>query len=365
MNQSEKDVLYLCACALRGQAADPERIGKMDLSQVYEISSRHKITGIITQTLSGTKEDLNNFIQTCAGSIRRAYFFENAWKNVREELEKAGIWYMPLKGAVLQHYYPVFGMREMTDYDVLIDPGRTADIKEIMENLGYQIHSYDMYNHDVYIKPPVLNFEMHRALFAFYDGDKLYKYYQNLEERLIPKEGHEYTMSPEDQYIYIVAHSYKHYYSEGMGLRPLFDIYLYLQKEKPDSAYVDAETEKMGIQKFEHLIRSLSVHLIEGGSLTPEEEESLEYILSSGHYGSYENQISNQIGESRWGKLGYVLQRLSVPINPKDNRYKYFADYYPLFYRHKILLPLLPVYRVLRSIKSGSFSREADVFRKA
>ena len=91
--------------------------------------------------------------------------FRAALAGIKQHLEAEGIWYLPLKGAYLQDLYPVFGMREFSDHDVLIDETRAADVKSIMEKLGYTAEHYAVSNHDVYVKPPFLKFEMHRALF--------------------------------------------------------------------------------------------------------------------------------------------------------------------------------------------------------
>ncbi len=363
MNKSEEDVIYLCAYALGGLTADLTKIQNMDLDQVYQISMFHKISGVVSAAViaSGVKKDC--FIQASAAGIRRAILFQSAWETVRVELEKAGIWYMLLKGSVMQDYYPSFGMREMTDYDVLVDSTRMKDIKGIMEGLGYRFLSYDEYNHDIYIKPPILNFEMHRALFADYDGDNLHRYYTQIEEKMIRRNQYEYILKPEDLYIYLIAHDYKHFYDEGMGLRPLLDVYLFLKKEHLDFDYIDSETGKMEIRDFEHMIRAISFHLMEGGELSPDEEKCLEYILFSGHYGNYDQHISNMIRKKKRGKIGYMLSRFAVPFSPKNSDYSVFAKKYPLFYRHPILLPLLPFYRVIRSIRRGYFVREAKAIR--
>ena len=49
----------------------------------------------------------------------------------------------------------------------------------------------------------------------------------------------------------------------------------------------------------------------------------------------------------------------------KNKNYAKFADSYPFFYRHKILLPLLPFYRTFRSLKAGRFRAEAKALKNA
>ena len=60
-----------------------------------------------------------------------------------------------------------------------------------------------------------------------------------------------------------------------------------------------------------------------------------------------------------------MLNRFMVPVSAKNPDYDGFASMYPLFYRHKLLLPLLPFYRIFRSMKQGRFKAEARAVRKA
>ena len=57
--------------------------------------------------------------------------------------------------------------------------------------------------------------------------------------------------------------------------------------------------------------------------------------------------------------------RLLVPVSRRGGRYESFAGLYPLFYRHKVLLPLLPLYRTLRAMGAGRFKAEARAIRDA
>lgn len=53
-----------------------------------------------------------------------------------------------------------------------------------------------------------------------------------------------------------------------------------------------------------------------------------------------------------------MLNRFSVPIRKTHPDYIAYAEQYPLFYEYKILLPMLPFYRILQSAKAGRFLKE-------
>jgi hypothetical protein len=73
---------------------------------------------------------------------------------------------MALKGTVIREWYPKFGMRESSDCDVLFDRTCEEKVKGIMAGLGYEVSSYGYGHHDVYLKRPVTNMQIHVELFG-------------------------------------------------------------------------------------------------------------------------------------------------------------------------------------------------------
>ncbi len=362
---TEMDVIYLAACAVNGEIPDRERVVQMNLQEVYAFAKRHMIASTVAMALERAGIRDARFHKALAAAQRKTILFNQAWSEVRKKLEDREIWYMPLKGAVLKDMYPAFGMREFADHDILIDVSRAEDVKRIMEDLGFSTEYFGAGNHDVYHKPPVLNFEMHTALFGPRHDQKIYDYYKDVEKRLIRGEGWERSFSPEDFYLYVMAHEYKHYAGGGTGLRSLLDTYVYLRSTEIDPAYVSAETEKMGIRDFEEKNRSLAMRLFAGEELTAENREMLDYILSSGTYGTMVHLVQNRMQAKGWGKIRYMLNRFSVPISRKNKEYADYAGQYPLFYRYKILLPVLPFYRTIRAIRGRRFGKEAKAIKDA
>ncbi|MBQ5330365.1 MAG: nucleotidyltransferase family protein [Oscillospiraceae bacterium] len=365
MNKTAEDVIYLAACAVNDRAPEKKRVESMDLEAVHRLASRHLINAAVSYALvsAGYKDKISD--SAIAAAIRKTALFDKAWSRIRSSLEGAGIWYMPLKGAVLKNLYPKYGMREFADHDILFDASRADDVKAVMEDMGFTANKFGAGVHDVYFKKPSLNFEMHRALFGMSHDRALYEYYDHVESRLKKDRGYAQYFTPEDFYLYMTAHEYKHYTVAGTGLRSLLDTYVYLKAQPLDTEYTAAESEKIGIRDFEEKNRSLSLHLFSGETLTPDDREMLDYILSSGTYGTIQHSVENKIHRNKYSKLGYMLDRFSVPVSRKDPRYISFAAMYPLFYKHKILLPLLPFYRIFRAVRSGRFKKEAKVLREA
>lgn len=359
----EQDLIYLAACAVNRETPDPARVAAMDLDALYQLAAKHLLAATVAPALQVAGVQDERFSKAFQHSVLKSSTMDMEMEALFAELEAAGIWYMPLKGVVLQHLYPIYGMRQMSDHDILFDAERADELKSIMEGQGFHVKSFGENYNDAYVKPPVSNFEMHRALFgARGRNQKLYAYYQNIQDRLLG-DGFEKHFSPEDFYLYMIAHAYKHYLWRGTGLRSLLDTYVYLQKESPDLAFVTAEAEKLGMGEFEAANRSLSLRLFSGEELTLADREMLNYMMSSGVYGSLDHELENQVKRFGHGKLRYTLTRFSVPFRKSNQKYAAFSKTYPLFYQHKLLLPLLPFYRVARSIKSGRLQAEAKALK--
>ena len=341
---------YLASCAVNGAVPEAERISGINIEAVLSLSSYHLMSAVTAMALdsAGLRNDLVK--NAISFSLRKNIFLEAANSSVIRGLEEAGIWYMPLKGAVLKNYYPRFGMREMSDYDILFDAMRAGDVKRIMKNTGFTGKNFGTGNHDVYYKKPLCNFEMHRRLFGISHDKRFYTYYIDVKDRLIKDKGNNYGYHfiPEDFYVYMTVHEYKHYSAGGTGLRSLLDVYVFLKKFEGtlDFNYISGEVNKLGISEFELKNRTLALNLFGNNELTDENREMLEYILHSGAYGTLENSVKNTLNEyggGTQGKVKYLLTKIFPSV-------KSMKDTYPFFCEHKVLYPLLIIYRLLKAL---------------
>ena len=367
MIQLYRDIINLISCVIKNRIPDRTVISRIDLEKAYSIAKRHTLSAIVAVALqsAGIKDKRNTEI--IGRAIRKSALFSDAWKQIVSKLEKEGIWYLPLKGMVIKELYSSNWMRQMSDYDILIDPNRCADVRKIMESLGFTTEEFGAGSHDVYQKAPVLNFEMHETLFSKTFDEKIHDYYHNIKDHMVKDEGngYGYHLSPEDFYVYMIAHEYKHYVLGGTGLRSLVDTYVYLKNMDFNLSYARQELAKMGIETFEEENRLLAQHLFDGQKLSDKEEEMLEYIIGSGTYGTITNNVQHSIDKRKGNKVSYVLRRFSVPVRKKNPNYRAYAAYYPVFYKYKVLLPFLPFYRLARGFKSGRTKAEIKAVRKA
>lgn len=352
---SANDLIYIASCAVNSKAPDKLRVETMNLEGLRVAAEGHSLSALAGYVLERAGIHDEGLARDMAGAVRKYVRLEDWKRRIFQELEARKIWYMPLKGAILKDYYPASYTRQMTDCDILIDPSRACDVRDMMKGLGFDVKVWGKQTEDIYTMKPSVMFEIHKVLLDSERGEKIYGYYLGIKDKLLRDKGmiYRYHFSNEDFYIYMTAHEYKHYYTYGTGLRSLLDAYVFLKRfdGSLDIKYIESECEKLGISEFEALNRELALKVFEGESLSSKERERLNYMILSGTYGIMKNLVHNDM--KRYGKLKYFVYRIFLPMEAVKTRY-------PLVYKHKILLPVLPVYRLAYKIHTSGFK----IFRK-
>lgn len=369
------DLIYLMSCAVNKRVPDSDFMNRLDYDSLYSLSKRHSVTSLIYfpikyyfKTTSVLPEGLSSELfqrfedeyKVCAQS---AVYFSLERERLYSFFETNGIWYMPMKGIIMQDYYPELGMRQMADNDILFDKAYRKVLKEYMVSVGYSVYSYKKGIHDMYMKAPIYNFELHTALFIESKHNKFDEYFKNIKERLIKDDTNEfgYHMSNEDFYLHSLAHIHKHYFSSGIGIRFLCDIAVFLAKFNTilNFDYIYAELEKMDMVEFERMVRLLSMKLFSKHyddvadiciNLTDDDISEIEYFIGSCTYGTLKNKISktmddisNSHDSSNTKKLRYILSRLFPPLS-------YYKTAYPFLYKYRIFIPFFLIYRLFKAI---------------
>ncbi len=375
------DLLYLASCALHGKKPLKERIMQMNLRELYLLSCEQSLGAVVFFAIE--KSDVypamdvelkQRWLEYKEKAVRKNILMDAERKRIFSYLEENGIWYMPLKGCIIKDLYPSVGMRQMADNDILFDSTYAKEVEQFFKASGYEATA-GLGAHDIYHKPPVYNYEMHRSLFDVTHDDTWKSYYDNIKERLLCKSGtnFEYYFSKEDFYIYNTVHAYKHFSSSGCGLRWLIDSYvLCLKWEKElDWDYISRELTKLGIVSFEEKSRMLAKKLLEPSEtekeLSGEELDLLNYCIGSSTYGTKEQQVSHKLqkiqqqgditGKTKWK---YYVER----IFPSQKKCE---SYYPFFAKHRWLKPVLVLYRLYRAVfvKHKEIQEEIRIVRKS
>ncbi len=370
MNKLDGDLLYLCGCALQNRIPDSRRIAEMDLTALYAACSFRSLTALAASALESAGTVLpSEWTEKKAKAIRKTLLLDAERAKLYAFFEEKGIWYMSLKGIVLKEYYPSVGLREMSDNDILYDPAYRETVMEYMLQNGYTAVSVGKGVHDTYHKLPIYNFELHRALYNEYDDETLSQYYRNVRQSLVQvhENGMEYRFNDEDFYLYILSHAYRHYMSEGIGIRALVDCYVYLHAKGDclDWAYMEGEAEKIGMSVFFRIFFDLGRKLFDepmGENWTKEERQMLDDCLEAGTHGTFEGGITKNVQRKggKAAKLKYLWGRLFP-------RMAVYQVGYPFFYKHKWLLPAAWLWRLMKGLtKRGKrIFKEISIVRKA
>ena len=350
-SKTARDLIYLVSCAVNEKKPNTDICREMDLEAVYYLAQFHSLTSAAAFALEKVTELPRAFDQAKKKAIHKLSHFDIERIKLLAALEQKGVWYMPLKGILLKSFYPKAAMREMTDNDILFDPEKPDIVRAVMEELGYSCVMYDMYNHDVYEKPPTMEFEMHRTLFDLEKYPESAAYFDNIFDRLIKDSGNKfgYHMSDEDFYIYIICHMNKHYNNGGTGLRSLADVYLFnkARYDGMDKDYLSRELSALELTEFEQRIRELAYKLFCGEETDFTENEETMYFVQSGANGTNEHWKENRLSRSMGGedtgkaKRKYLLKRVFISGDELKKNY-------PTVDKHKILYPLLFVYRPIK-----------------
>ena len=351
--EKEKFALYvhhyikLISLYLNKKEASDFVIDKDNLSFFVRLSKYHSLSAFLFKAIEKVKAQFNKeyihkLEEPYFSNLRKVASFKKEREELYKYLNDNNIDFLPLKGIVIKDYYYDENTREFADHDILFEPSKDDLVKKYFVERGYKIEIYRRSNHDVYLKDPFFNFEMHRALFGETgDNEKIIKYFNDYLSRAQVKENKERVLSKEDFYIYFTAHSYKHYHVSGCGIRTLIDYYFYLKNNELDFDYINKELEKIDLLDFSKQIKNLAIKVFGEEALNEQEEEMLLYIASSGTYGTIEHSVAKGVKEK--GKFGYLMNRVFPP-------YSFYKSAYPWAYKCPILIPFAWLARFFRVI---------------
>lgn len=369
-----EDLFYLIRCAVHHHKADPARVKNMDLNRLYQISRFHSLAALTYTAVEsawdghppknllpvGWKGDWNT-------AIRNSLLFAAERKMLESFCEAKGIWYLPLKGVVLQKDYPGLGLREMVDNDILFDAAFRPQIRDWFADKGYTIVEYRQAIDDVYHKPPVFNFEMHTALFDASTHPEWADYFQGALARLVPMEGTCYgrCFAQEDFYLYLLTHMYKHFATGGTGIRSLLDVFVFRRAHGKEMNWevVCKGLKQLNLTEFDRQTCALAERAFGYEEpLRREEAEALAYYLTSGTHGTNRHKIQNRLqkiaGNERSvtssTKVVYSIQRLFPSRAFMEVWCRRDA---PFFLRYRRLMPLSYGYRLIYDLTHGRIKK--------
>ena len=307
------------------------------------------------------KEIYTSWFNHTYGSMAINSLVEKSQKELTEILGGRNYPYVILKGLSAAAYYEKPELRSLGDVDFLIENNKKNEIKELLKENGYDSSNENHICHIVFTKPKA-HLEMHFEIAGIPEGEKgdiIRKYMVDALEKSEIKNisGQAFSSpSPYHHAIILLLHMQHHILGEGIGLRHLMDWACFVNKTY-DMPFWEEKVlpllKEIGLFEFANVFTNLSVKYF--GINSPvwikeaDEEllkELIEDILSGGNFGKKDKKrgksgmmISDR-GKSgtKKGKLYYINKTLV------DTTY----TLYPISKKHKILLPFINFYRIVR-----------------
>ena len=345
MTITQQGILRLLKSAVTGEAlALPEGF---DIEEACaQIKGHHMLTliydGALRCGIPGQHPAMQQLFRGYCKALQVSEGQMRQLDRVFAAFEEAGIHYMPLKGCKLRSLYPKPELRMMGDADVLIRMDQYPRIIPIMESLGFvntgeSDHELPWRNRELYL-------ELHKRVIPSYNKD-FFAYFGDGWQLAKCHEGCRYSMTAEDELVYLFTHFAKHYRDGGIGCRYVLDLWMFL-RDNPgvDEARVKAELEKLQLREFYENIRRLISVWFENAQPDEKTEYITGFIFSSGSWGRAESKsvsvaVRDSHGGSFWrGRLAYLLRTAFPDVGTLRNKYT-------VLQKAPWLLPVVWLYR--------------------
>lgn len=255
MEAEYKYLVHLLGAFLREEP--PEVSETVDWQKLMQLARIHNVMGILGYM--GNRypicDDPKRKIQLrrmCVNSLalfaRRNAFADS----LAEELEKAGIDHIFMKGYVLRDFYPVPELRSFNDIDMVIRQSDRQHCDARMMELGFQRHTdwepvYSYYRDEEY-------YEIHTEIMEI-DVSKTGEqqaYFRKHWEYARPVREHSWRFAPEFHFLYLLTHIAKHVCGSGAGIRMYLDVAAFIRHygDTIDWEWIRRELKGLNLSRF-------------------------------------------------------------------------------------------------------------------
>ena len=245
MNQSfleTMDLFFLEAAGKSSKGINPD-----NLKEILEISKSQGVYYYVLAALKRLSDEGRLLLsETDINTIKTTLFKVSTnntnklilFSEILKKLENSGIKCCILKGESLSRFYSSSALRTSGDIDVLISPDDEEKAIDILRENGFDVKER-MWGcpHDVCYHEDIGRIELHIDLYNDYANEVWFKSEDcSLEEEYLKtysENGYSYfTLGVTDGFIHTFLHGIKHFLTDGIGLRHISDILLYLKNQK-------------------------------------------------------------------------------------------------------------------------------------
>lgn len=349
------EILFsLLRCELKGSPLDTQKVNDIDdktISSLFSISTVHDIAHIVASALCksgrlGNDEISEKFRRKTIEAICRYERSHNEFMEISETLLKAGVPFVPLKGAVIRQYYPEPWMRTSCDIDILVKKEDFEKAISLLKSeLNYRAETKCNY-HDISLYSQTgVHLELHFSVKE--NKPSVDKVLGKVWDYATPSEEGSCCYKLENEFLmfYFIAHAAYHFLNGGCGVRMLIDLCLLEDNLEYDKQRFASFLKETGLYKFYENMSWLSRVWMYNEPHTETTVQMESYVLLGEVYGTLKNHIAVQQNKSG-GRISYALGKFFIP-------YERLKKAYPILERHKWLTPFMQIRRWFRIIFTG------------
>ena len=339
--------------------AESQDVIRNNTEEIYKIAKCNDMAHLIGYALEKAdmiSPDNKYFVKLQEQTYLAIFRYEGMafeLERMREELERAEICFIPLKGAVIRSLYPEGWMRTSSDIDILVRPEDIERASEVLTSkLGYNLTQESTHDYSFFTEGGI-HIELHFDLVEAGRANSASEVLSDVWKHARAVNGKNFERELEDGmfYFYHIAHLAKHLEVAGAGMRPVIDLWLINNRMERDEKSRFELLSRCSLDKFASFCDELAEKWMgEKKEISSQAEKLGQFILGCGIYGSEENRIIISKGKNG-GTFRYILSRLFLP-------YETLALLYPIIKKQKWLFPFCQVARWFKLL-SGNMAKKA------
>jgi hypothetical protein len=298
-----------------------------------------------------------------------------------DEFRKAGIRILLYKGLVIGKLYPDPHLRTMGDADLLVREEDHDVAVELLRQNGYiKTEENEEKKYSYFISPGGLVVDLQTKVWNYYSKRDI-ALSEMIEETawsntvLIPVDGKEIpTLGVQEHLFCIICHAAKHFISQGIGIRHLADIALYVNRYYDVIDWQDmlSKLTKIKLDTFLVSIMHISVNYFgmrnipvvgHSGINNDSVNQLLEDCIDAGVFGkrNEKRQFSGNGGGAFYFRNSKT--RLGIFLSTAFPSTSFLGSRYDYAKKCRILLPVAWLHRGLRYLlKKDRLSQSMSIF---
>ena len=300
-------------------------------------------------------------------------------RNLLEESNRRGLTLVVFKGIPLAELYPEPAMRYSCDTDIYVYKEEKEMVEQLLMEQGF-VHAGGKENVPDYVKDNKVKIELHSRLWEDYENEQT-KFLDLLDitnrSKIICENYNGvkmYTLGYNEHFIFQMFHIIKHFSLEGVGIKYLLDVSLYVNKyiHVLDKEYFWKVMKQLNYDVFCDAFFKLAVEyfgmnneiLDEKYELKKYSDDLLDDIFMVGKLGDDDDSAwkvmhllmpyylqEREVPRSKWQRIRYI-------VFPKAEE---LTDYYSYAKRNRFLLPVAWVHRIINRVLKDNNKTEEDV----